>query len=86
MKESKSAIIALVDGQCWTIIDTKAARSFLWLAAIQGIERKQDLTGLAPKRCLIAAQAIERAVGQIGQTQKATGELNGRVDGRSNRI
>jgi hypothetical protein len=62
------------------IIGTEAC-SFLWFAAIQGIERKQDLTGLAPKRHLIAAQAIEREVG-IGQTQKATGELSGRINRR----
>jgi hypothetical protein len=46
------------------IIDTEAG-SFLWFAAIQGIERKQVLTGLASRGCLIAAQAIEREVRQI---------------------
>jgi hypothetical protein len=50
------------------IIDTKAC-SFLWFAAIQGIERKQDLTGLTPKGCLIAAQAIQREVGQVGNAK-----------------
>jgi hypothetical protein len=69
-----------LDGQCGTIIDTEAACSFLWFVAIQGIKRKQDLTGLAPKACFIAAQAIQREVGQIGKTQKATRELNGRSD------
>jgi hypothetical protein len=58
----------------------------LWFAAIQGIKRKQDLTGLAPKGCLIAAQAIEREVGQIGKAQKAMRELNGRIDDRCDRI
>ena len=67
------------------IIDTKSC-SFLWFAAIQGIKRKQDLTGLAPKGCLIAAQAIECKVGQIGQPQKATGELNGSIERRPDRI
>jgi hypothetical protein len=47
------------------IIDREAC-SFLWFAAIQSVERKQDLTGLAPKSCLIAAQAIEREVRKIG--------------------
>ena len=65
MAESKSAIVAPEDGQCCTIIDTEAPCSFLWFAAIQGIERKQDLPGLAPKDCLIAAQAIQRGVGQM---------------------
>ena len=67
------------------IIDTEAC-SFLWFAAIQGIKRKQDLTGLAPKGCLIAAQAIQREVGQIGKTQKATRELNARIERRSDRL
>jgi hypothetical protein len=41
MADLKSAIIPLVDGQCWTIID--AASSFLWLAAIQGnISKRGD--------------------------------------------
>jgi hypothetical protein len=68
------------------IIDIEAPCSFLWFAAIQGIKRKQDLTGLTPKGCLIAAQAIQREVGQVGKTQKATCELDGRVDGRFDRI
>jgi hypothetical protein len=38
---------------------------------------------LAPKGCFIAAEAIERVVGQIGETQKATRELSGRMDGGS---
>ena len=58
----------------------------MWFTAIQGVKRNQDLTGLAPKGCLIAAQAIEREVGQIGKTQKATRELNGRINGGFDRI
>ena len=71
---------------CCTIIDTEAACPFLWFAAIQGVKGKQDLTGLAPKGCFIAAQAIQREVGQIGKTQKATRELNGRIDDSCDRI
>ena len=41
---------------------------------------------MAPKGRFIAAQAIECDVGQIGETQKATCELNGRIDDRSDRI
>jgi hypothetical protein len=67
-------------------IDTEAASSFLWFATIQGIEGKQDLANLAPKGCFIAAQAIEREVGQIGKTQKAARELNGRIDNRADSI
>jgi hypothetical protein len=41
---------------------------------------------LAPEGCFIAAQAIEREVGQIGQAQKTTGEFNGKIEPRSDRI
>jgi len=50
---------------------------FLRFAAIQGVERIEDPTSLAPKSHFIAAQAIERKVGQIGKTQKAMGEFDG---------
>jgi hypothetical protein len=49
------------------ITETKTTHSFLWLTAIQGIERKQDSTGLAPKRDFVPAESIEREVGVIGQ-------------------
>jgi hypothetical protein len=39
---------------------TEAPHSLLWLAAIQIVERKQNLPDLAPKPCFIAAQAIKR--------------------------
>ena len=52
----------------------------MWFVAIQGVKRKQDLAGLAPKRCFISAEAIDRVVGRIGETQKATRELSGRID------
>src|SRR5437762_1138310 len=55
-------------------------RPLLWFTAIQGVERKQGLAGLAPKGRFIAAEAVEREVGQIGKAQKATGELKGRID------
>jgi hypothetical protein len=48
------------------IIDTEVASSFLWFAAIQGIEGKQDLANLTPKGCFIAAEAVEGEVGEIG--------------------
>ena len=86
MAESKSAIIALIDRQCGAIIDTEAVCSFLWFAAIQGVKRKQNLTGLTPKGYFIAAQAIEREVGQIGKAQKATRELSGTIADRCNGI
>ena len=45
-----------------------------------GDPRRQEqigLAGLAPKGCFISAEAVEREVGQIGETQKATRELVG---------
>ena len=62
--------------------DTETAPSLLRFAAIQCIERKQDPTDLAPQGCFIAAEAIEREVGQIGETQKATGEVSVGFNGR----
>jgi hypothetical protein len=53
--------------------------SFLRLSAIQNFKSEEDLTGLAPERGLIPTEAIEREVGQIGQTQKATRELDCRT-------
>src|SRR5947209_1316546 len=61
-------------------------RPLLWFAAIQGVERKQDLASLAPEGCFIAAEAIKRGVGQIGETQKTTRELNGNIECRFNRF
>ena len=61
--------------------DLEAAPSLLWFASTQGIERKHDPTDLAPQGCFIAAEAIEREVGQIGETQKATGEVSVGFDG-----
>ena len=48
------------------VVDTKLMISFLRLAAIQGIERKQNSSCLAPQGGFIAAKAIERKIGQIG--------------------
>ena len=52
------------------------AHSLLWFTPIQCIERKENPTGLTPKCGLISAEAIEREIRQIGQTQKAAGELD----------
>ena len=52
-----------------------------WFAAIQVVERKQDLGDLAPESCFISAEAIECEVRKIGETQKATGEISGRIGG-----
>jgi len=42
------------------------AASFLWFATIEGIEGKERLAELTPESCLIAAEAVERVVGQLG--------------------
>jgi hypothetical protein len=66
--------------------DTETAPSLLWFAAIQGIESKQDPTDLAPKSCFVSAEAIQREVGQIGETQKATRKVGVGFNGRFRRF
>ena len=48
-----------------------------WFTAIQSIESKENLAGLPPKGCFVSAEAVERIVGQIRQTQKATRNVSG---------
>ncbi len=57
------------------------APSLVWFAAIQRIESKQDLTGLAPKGCFVPAKSVERVAGQMGEAQKATREVGCRING-----
>jgi len=52
------------------------APSLLWLAAIQYFKRVKDSAGLAPKSRFVTAEPIEREVGKVSETQKATGELD----------
>src|SRR5208282_1060438 len=65
---------------------TETTASLLWFATIQRIESKQDLACLAPKGSFISAEAVEREVRQIGETQKATRELSGGTNDRSVRF
>jgi hypothetical protein len=58
----------------------------LWFSAIQSIEGKERLAGLAPQGCFIATETIEREVGQISKTQEAACELDGMVDVRLDRF
>ena len=81
----KSTLIALVGRQFSPATDTETAPSVLWFATIQCIESKQDLAGLAPKGCFVSAEAIEREVGQIGETERAVHEIGVRIDGRQDR-
>ena len=85
-KSGTSIVVASVGRQLWPAADAETASSFLRFATIQCIERKQDLADLAPKHCFMSAEAIEREVGQIGETQKATCEVSGGIDGRFDRF
>jgi hypothetical protein len=62
------------------------APSLVWVAAIQAVERKQDLADLAPKSDFISAEAVKYIVGQIGATHKAARDLSGAIDSRSDRL
>ena len=76
-----SIVVAFIRRQVLPAADTETAPSLLWVATIQCIESKQDLAGLAPKDCFIPAKPVERVAGQIGQTQKATCEVGGGING-----
>jgi hypothetical protein len=49
--------------------------SFPWLAAVETLQRKQNLTRLAPKGRLIAAQPVEGIGRQVGQANKGACEV-----------
>jgi hypothetical protein len=67
------------------VADAQTAPSFLWFAAIQGVECKERLDHLAPQGCFIAAETIEREIGQISQTQKAARNVDGWITPRGDR-
>jgi hypothetical protein len=69
----------------YVVSKSAMAHSLLWFTPIQYIERKENPTSLTPKYGLISAEAIECKIRQIGQTQKAAGELNGFVSFHSRR-
>ncbi len=83
---SKSATVALEGGQFLPTYARGTAPSFLWFAAIQSIERKKDSADLAREGCFIAAEAVERVIGQIGQTQEAACEIECMMDVRPDRF
>ena len=62
--------------------NTGTATSLLGFSPIQCIKREQDPAGLAPQGRFIAAETIEREIGQVGQTQKTAGEFDGIVSFR----
>ena len=55
---------------------TETTHSLLWFAAIQIVERKKNLRGLAPKGSFIPAEAVEGIIGQIAEPQETTCKLN----------
>jgi len=48
----------------------------MWFVAIQIVQRKYNLPGLAPKDSFIATQAVEGIIGQIAEPQETMCELN----------
>ncbi len=76
-----SILIALISRQVWPAAATETAPPLLWFATIQRVEGKQDLADLTPKNGFVAAEPIQSEVGQISETQKATREVGGGIDG-----
>jgi hypothetical protein len=62
------AFLGLVGLQVLPAAEMETAPSVLWFAAVQSVKRNQDLADLAPKGPFISAEAVERVIGQIGQT------------------
>ena len=79
MGAGSSIVVALVGRQSVAAANPETGPSILWSAAIQNIKSKQGPAGLAPKGCLISAEPVERVVGQIGESQKATCEFAGEM-------
>jgi hypothetical protein len=76
-----SIVVAIVGLKVVLTTDTETTPSLLWFPAIQCIESKQDLAGLAPKERFIPAKPVKRVARQIGQTQKATCEVGCGING-----
>jgi len=82
---SKLTFLRIVDREFLSAAYTEAAPSLPRFTAIQGIQGKKDLPGLAPKGCFISAEAVDRVVGHIGEPQKAKREFAGRMHSRFDR-
>jgi hypothetical protein len=52
------------------------SHSLMRLAAIQIVERKQNLPGLTSKSGFIATEAVKGIIGQIAEPQETTCELD----------
>ena len=69
-KAPRSILVALKCEELFGIADFEVAPSFLWFAAVQGIEGEERLADLAPEGCFIAAEAVERAMGRLARRKK----------------
>ena len=51
-------------------------------AAVQGVEREENLAELTPQPGLLSTEAVKGEVGQIGKTQIAKCYVGGSIDRR----
>ena len=71
----------------WTIIiDNEMASFLLWFAAIQGIERKQDLAGLAPKLLYNGSDGRARSWAIRARCKKQRASSTCTIDSESDRV
>jgi hypothetical protein len=68
--KARSILVVLESEELLTIAQFAAARSFLWFTAIKSIEGEERLAGLSPQSCFVAAEPIQREIGQICQRKK----------------
>jgi hypothetical protein len=85
LDSSKLTFLRIVDREFLSAAYAEAAPSIPRFTAIQGIQGKKDLPGLAPKGCFISAEAVDRVVGHIGKSQKAKREFAGGMHSRLDR-
>jgi hypothetical protein len=64
---ASNSVFVTIGRQFLPAAEMELAPSFLWLTTVQCIEREQDLACLTPQGCFIAAEAVERAAGQMGE-------------------
>ena len=60
--------------------ELEIAPSLLRLSPTQRIERKQDLSGLAPKNRLVSAESVECIARQISEAQIAVRKVRSRIN------
>jgi hypothetical protein len=80
LARASNSVFVAIGRQFSPAAEMELAPSFLWLKTVQCIERKQDLACLTPKGCFIAAEAVERAAGQVGEAQEAAREVGSGIE------